>query len=191
MVDADLAAALVLRWRGCSVHLRAGALCYLRRRDADAAGGGVDEHALSRLHRAVSDQRGPRGDVVDGDRRPLLEGERVGERHDVARGDGDLGRVAAEFGAREDALPGHQPVHALAELQHGPGDFVADHARRLGGVGVQPHARHHVGEVDSRRGDVDPHLPGPDRRVRPLLHREHTRRPVFGYHDRAHAREPI
>ncbi len=46
----------------------------------------------------------------------------------------------------------------LAQLEDRAGDLVADHARRLRRVGVEAHARHHVGEVDARGGDVDPHL---------------------------------
>jgi hypothetical protein len=99
--------------------------------------------------------------------------------------------VAAEQRAREHALAVAEPLDALAQLEDGAGHLVADDARRLRRVRVEPHPRHHVGEVDARCGDVDPHLAGTELRVGPLLHLQHPRPAVLGDGDRPHARERI
>ena len=70
----------VLTRRRRAVDLGAAALGDLRRRDADAAGGRVDQHALTRAQAAVAEQRRPGRGVVDRDRRALLEAQRVGQR---------------------------------------------------------------------------------------------------------------
>ena len=66
---------VVLAGRRRAPDLGAEALGDLRRRDPDAAGRGLDQHLLARLQRAVAEQAGPRGRVVDGDRGALLEAE--------------------------------------------------------------------------------------------------------------------
>ena len=48
-------------------------------------------------------------------------------------------------------------------------DLVADHARDLRRVRVEPGPRHRIGKVDPCRLHRDPHLTGPYRRVRSLL----------------------
>jgi hypothetical protein len=105
------------------------------------------------------------------------------------RRDGDLRGIAAELRAREHALARNQPLDAVAELEDRAGDLVADHARRLRRVRIEAHARHHVGEVDPRRGDVDPHLPRSELGVGLLLHLEHSRSAVLGNDDRPHERD--
>jgi hypothetical protein len=90
----------------------------------------------------------------------------------------------------EHALAVAEPLDPLPQLEDRAGDLVADHTRRLGRVGIQPHARHHVGEVDAGGGDVDAHLPRPQLRVLLLLHLQHARPAVLGDDDRLHARHP-
>ena len=62
----------------------------------------------------------------------------------------------------------------LAERVDHAGHLIADHAWRLGGIGIQPLGGHHLGKVQAGRADTDadlaraglgigrfPHLQGP------------------------------
>ena len=99
-VEPELAQPLVLAGRRRAVDLGPAALGQLQRGDADAARGGVDEHALARAQRAEAVQRRPRRRVDDGHRGALLERQALGQRDGVIRADHDLLGVAAEVASR-------------------------------------------------------------------------------------------
>jgi len=94
--------------------------------------------------------------------------------------------TSLEFRSRDHALAVAEAFHALAQLEDRAGDFVADHAGRLGGVLVEAHAGHHVSEVDARRRHRDAHLARSQLRIGPLLHLQDARAPVLGDDDRSH-----
>ena len=76
----------------------------LDRRCADAARRSVDQHPITLCDTAHDHQPAIGCDVVDRDRRSLLEAEPIGERQRLIRGDGDERGVPAEPG------PGNDPV---------------------------------------------------------------------------------
>jgi hypothetical protein len=129
----------------------------------------VHEHALALAQRAVAVERRPRRRVDDRHSGALLEGQALGQRDDVGGGDDDSRGVAAEVGPGHDALAHARGVDTVADGGDLARHLVADDARGLGRVGVEPHASEGVGEVHARRADVDAHLPGPGRGVGTLL----------------------
>ncbi len=72
------------------------------------------------------------------------------------------------------------------QLEDRTGDLVSDHARSLGRIGVEAQPRHHVGEVDACRGDLDAHLPRSEHGVGALLYLQHGRPAVLGDDDSSH-----
>ena len=150
------------------MDLGAGGLGQLRGGDADAAGRGVDQHALAGAQRAVAEQARPRGRVVDGDRGALLEADRPSGSGIASRSrDDDLLGVAAEARPGHDARRRRAPASTpCADRGDRPRHLVADDGRQRRRVLVEPDARHRVGEVHARRADRDPHLPGPGGRDR-------------------------
>ena len=134
------------------------------------------EHVQGRVRRGV----------VDHEPCPLRETQPVGQREHAGLGHRDDLGLAAEL------RPGHHPLTAADPGDRCPdvGDLarhlVAEHARRLRRVGVEPGAGHGVGEVDPGRPDGDLHLVIADRRLRSLLHLEHLRSPDPGLHHGSH-----
>jgi hypothetical protein len=142
MLDAELADARVLGGRCGPPHLGAGAAGDLGRGDADAARGGVDEHALAGLQPAVADEPAPRGRVVDRDRGGLGEGEALGDVDEVGLADGD------ELGLAAEARAGHDPPAGAA---HDARDLVAEDGGERRRVLVEALAGHVLGEVHALR----------------------------------------
>ena len=145
--------------RRCRGPRRRG-LGQLHRRDADAAGGRVDQHALARAQRPVAVQRRPGGGVVDRDRRALLEGQRSGSGNASAAGTTTSG-VAAEPRACQDPLADALP-HRLRRRR--PRWCPPPRSRRRTAASARPgRARRApgVGEVHPGGAHRDAHLPGP------------------------------
>ncbi|HWK18702.1 MAG TPA: hypothetical protein VNR66_14715 [Solirubrobacteraceae bacterium] len=103
-----------------------------------------------------------------------------------ALADGVIG-VAAEAHRRDHAVADREPaVDPVAELGDRPRHLIADHAGRLGRIGIEPEARHQVREVDPRGADVDEHLAATGARIGALLDVEHLGSAVPGDDDRPH-----
>ena len=94
----------MLGGRGGAEDLGAGVAGDLGGRDADPAGGGVDQHPVALAQAAHHDQRRVGGAVVDREGRPLLEAEPLGKRQRLRLGDDDQLGLAAEAGAGDDAV---------------------------------------------------------------------------------------
>ena len=95
--------------------------------------------------------------------------------------------VAAEAHRSDHALADlEDAVDACAERRDRPGHLVADDARRLRRVRVEPDPRHQVGEVDAGRRTSISTSPRPGWGSGSLLHLEYLGRAVFGDHDCAH-----
>ena len=166
VVASLLADRVVLRRRGGPEDLGALGLADLDRRDPDSPRGRLDQHPIAGAEAADHHEAGVRGGVVDDDRGALLEAHRIRERQDLALGHAHELRVAAE------ASPGDHPVarlesgHPLTDGLDLARHLVADHRRQRRRIGIDARTRHQVGEVDPRRPDRDPDLPGADGRAR-------------------------
>ncbi len=189
MVDSLLTDRVVLRCRRCTEYLGTDALGDLRRRDAYAAGRGVNQHPLPRLEPSHHDKPRLGGRVVHGERRALLEGKLLGQLVDHVLGYGHQFRVSVEARTREDPLTRRDRIDPGPYRLDFTRDLVADHARDLRRVRVEPGPRHRVGKVDPCRLHRDPHLTGPYRRVRSLLDLQNLGASEPGDHNRPHRRD--
>lgn len=109
----------------------------------------MDQDPRPGLEVAVIDEPGPRGRVVDRDGGALLEAEPVGQHEGAIRGNDDLRGIAPEFGAPDDPLTDRELLDPGADLADRAGDLIADHARRLRSIRIEPQACHHIREVDT------------------------------------------
>ena len=146
----------------------------------------MDQDPLALLEPSHHDQTRLGGRVVDRERGALLEGKLLGQLVDHVLAHCDQLGLAVEARAREHPitrLDRLDPVsHRLDFARH----LVADHARHLRRVRVQPGSGKRVGKVDPRRLDRDTNLTRSHRRVGPLLDLEDLGPPVLGDHHRPH-----
>ena len=110
--------------------------------------------------------------------------------HHIGLRDHDLRRVAAEGRAGHDALADAPGVDALTDRGDRARHLVADDARRLRGIGVQPDAGQGVGEVHAGGAYVDAHLPRAGRRLGTLLDLQDVEAAVLGDDHGTHGGEP-
>src|SRR5205807_5905041 len=111
VIDPEAPNRVVLGWRRGPVDLIGpGQLRDLRRGDAHATGGRVDQDPLALPERAVADQARVRGGVHHRQRGALLEAPAVRERHRVVGPAYDELRVPAEAATGEHALAARGPL---------------------------------------------------------------------------------
>ncbi len=158
----------------------------LRRGDADAAAGAVNEHRLSRGKIGETIEREVGGEVVDRNRRRLCVVEAVGNGEGKVRRHDDAIRVAAEAGEGDDAIARAMRRHARSNRIDDARDFVADDDRRLRRVRIESDPREDVGEVDAGRAHRDPDLAVSGRGIRGLAQLQHVGRAVAGDDDLSH-----
>ena len=147
---------------GCE-DLRAEVAGDLDRREADTAGGRVDEDPLTRLQPGQLDERDVRRHESDrhGRRRLEIQGRGLGK--DEVCGCGDV-RGHGAVGDRDHLVAEGEAFDSLAHGRNGAGvvetDAVGSGQLGQSELGEQPHGEHDVAEVEACCGDFDLHLAG-------------------------------
>ena len=171
-------------------HAPAPQLDELRQQQPDAAGRGVDEHRVVRLHRVGVDHEVVGGHALEDRRGGDLVRDAVGHRHGaLLRHQHALGVAAGSRGPR-DAVAGLELRDALPDLRHRAGALGARDERRLGRVEADALALVDVAEVDARRVEVDEQLSGARPRIRLVARLEDLGAALLRHDDRAQNRSP-
>ena len=186
VIHAEAANRVVLARARGAVDLGADQLGYLGGRDADATGRRLDQHPLAGLEAAVANQARVGGGIGHRHRRALAVVPAVRHRDQRARLGHRQLRVAAESAGSHHALTDLEVAHPIPHGVHVSGHLVADHARRLRGVGIEPHAAEQVGEVHSGSSHADTDLAETGLGVGALLDAQHVRGTVLGDHESLH-----
>ena len=112
--------------RGGAVRDESGKSAELQRRGPDAAGGAVDEHALSRLQLREAVQHLPGRNVVENQADRFSGIKANGDRSQFANRKVDELRVSTPLGESGDRLPDAKAGDAVAEF-HQVGWILAVH----------------------------------------------------------------
>jgi hypothetical protein len=146
----------------------------------------VDQDCLARGEGGHAVERERRGEVVHGDRGRLRIAENVRKVEDLFGGDRDHVGITAEARQRDDAVAVMKAGHGRANAVDLPRNLVADDTRRFRGIGIEAEPGEHVGEIDARSPDPDPHFSGARGRIRSLPQIQNVWRPMARYDDLPH-----
>src|SRR6185503_13630928 len=153
----------VLLRAGGADHVRAARLRDLHGEMPDPAGCGEDQHAALRADSGRLDQRLPRGEAGERQRRGLDVAEALRDQGQLAGGRRDVLGVRCGLARKtrhaEDPVAWREARHAAAELLDDAGHVPADGERRLPEKAATC-ADLPVDGVHPRRGDAHEHLSG-------------------------------
>ena len=102
-------------------------------------------------------------------------------------GDRELGKATKLRPGRDAGARGYG-IDTRTNRIHCTGDFVAEHTRYLGSVGIHPDSCHQVGEVQPGSLHLDAHLARAWLRVGTLLDSQHVVRAMARENHGAHVR---
>ena len=118
----------------------------------------MDQHSLARPDSGDTEQHVVGGEIVDREGSGFLEAHRIRNRQHLLRRHAHHIRVSPETRHGQHPLARREALDALAERVDHSGHLIADHARRLGSIGIQPLRGHHLREVQAGRADTDADL---------------------------------
>jgi hypothetical protein len=186
MIDPQ-GAQLAMLGGGCRAdHTGADVLRDLRRRNADAAAGRMNENGLAPLQAAHRHEQLPCREIVHRDRRCLAHRQSLRTCKDLLEGDAHHVGIAAEASERENLAAGPLAVDGRAHGVDASADLVAGDHRGRRKIRIGADAPGYIREVDAARFD-----PGADfvrlrLRVGRLPDGKHLWRSVFGDPDLTH-----
>src|SRR5690348_2174276 len=126
-------------------------------KQADAAGGGMDQHAMMRLDLESFVQKVPGGQSLEHQHRALLKGDVVWKFDELVPGHVALARVTAEVVVIGDAVSRVKMCYARADCCHFTRGFVASDERQAERI-VKPCAIIDIDEIQSDRMLADAYL---------------------------------
>jgi hypothetical protein len=147
----------------------------------------MDQHPFARADARDTKQHVIGGEVVDRQRRRLLEGGPIGQLDRLLGGHAHHVGVGAEADQHRHPLADARSGHSRSEGVHDAGRFVADHARRLGRVGVEALAGHHLREIQADGVDTNTDLARAGLGIGRLPDLQYLRPTMPGDPDRSHA----
>ena len=118
----------------------------------------MHEYSLARPDGGDTEQHVVGGEIVDREGSGFLEAHRIRDRQHLLRRHAHQIRVSPEMRHGQHPPARREALDALAERVDHAGHLIADHARRLGSIGIQPLCGHHLREVQAGRADTDAHL---------------------------------
>ena len=126
------------------------------------------------------------GEVVDRHRGGFLEAHRIRHRQHLLRGHAHHIRVSSEMRQGQHSLACRVALGTRTERVDHPGHLIADDARRLGGIGIQPLRGHHLRKVQASRADTNADLARAGLRIGRFPHLQGLGPGMPGDPDRSH-----
>jgi hypothetical protein len=118
----------------------------------------MHQHSLAGTGARDAEQHVVGGQVADRHRGGFLEAHRIRHRQHLPRGHADHIGMPPETGQGQHPLACRVALGTITEPVDHPGHLVADDARRLGGIGIQPLGGHNLREVQAGPADTNPDL---------------------------------